>query len=211
MPNEKDIAEKNLESYNDIFADIANVFLFDGEQVVKETELVDESTEGILKVDGKLHEEVRDVAKSWIFGNIRLLLLGYENQTARQAIISFRTAAYDGESYKSQLIKRADAYRRHKKDKTVEIPSIYPVITLVLYFGLTRWKPLSIKDYIRKNCPNISEELLEFVNDYKANVIEIAFLPDETVDKFKSDFRYVVDHFVKMRKKKYEKIPYSPS
>ena len=31
----KDIVEKTLESYNDVFADIVNVLLFDGDEVIK--------------------------------------------------------------------------------------------------------------------------------------------------------------------------------
>lgn len=34
-----DINQKLLEDYNDVFADIMNVFMFDGEQRVKETDL----------------------------------------------------------------------------------------------------------------------------------------------------------------------------
>lgn len=40
---EKDIVEKTLETYNDVFADIINVLLFNGEQQVKEDELEEES------------------------------------------------------------------------------------------------------------------------------------------------------------------------
>ena len=36
---EKDITEKTLEAYNDVFADIINVLLFDGKQVVRENEI----------------------------------------------------------------------------------------------------------------------------------------------------------------------------
>ena len=36
---EKDIAEKDLESYNDVFADIVNVLLFGGRRVVQEESL----------------------------------------------------------------------------------------------------------------------------------------------------------------------------
>lgn len=39
MSNEKDIVEKTLKSYNDVFADIVNVLLFDGKAVVNENEL----------------------------------------------------------------------------------------------------------------------------------------------------------------------------
>jgi hypothetical protein len=35
----KDIAEKNLEAFNDVFADIVNVLLFNGKQLVQENEL----------------------------------------------------------------------------------------------------------------------------------------------------------------------------
>ena len=35
---EKDIAEKILEDYPDVFADIVNGFLFDGEEVIKPEE-----------------------------------------------------------------------------------------------------------------------------------------------------------------------------
>ena len=38
---QKDIAEKTLEAYNDVFADIVNVLLFNGKQTVKEKDLED--------------------------------------------------------------------------------------------------------------------------------------------------------------------------
>jgi len=42
---EKDITEKTLEAYNDVFADIINVLLFNGKLTVKEDELEDSSDE----------------------------------------------------------------------------------------------------------------------------------------------------------------------
>lgn len=36
---EKDIAEKTLEGYNDVFADIANVLLFNGRRLIKPDDL----------------------------------------------------------------------------------------------------------------------------------------------------------------------------
>ena len=40
---EKDAAEKILMSYNDVFADIVNALLFDGEPVVAPEELEDQT------------------------------------------------------------------------------------------------------------------------------------------------------------------------
>ena len=41
---EKDILEKTLESYNDVFADIVNVLVFNGDRVIKEDDLEDRAT-----------------------------------------------------------------------------------------------------------------------------------------------------------------------
>ena len=38
-----DVTEKILESFNDVFADIVNVLLFNGEPVIKPDELVDQA------------------------------------------------------------------------------------------------------------------------------------------------------------------------
>ena len=40
----------------------------------------------------------------------------------------------------------------------------------------------------------------KYVNDVKANVFEIAWLTDEQISKFKSDFKIVANFFVNKRK-----------
>ena len=64
MP-EKDITERHLESYNDVFADIMNVLLFDGQRRVLPDDLRDTRARTQYKADGKLHEQERDVSKLW--------------------------------------------------------------------------------------------------------------------------------------------------
>ena len=62
---EKDKVQKTLESYNDVFADIVNVLLFNGRRVVDENDLTDAQTFSYYKMDGKkVHGQERDVAKS---------------------------------------------------------------------------------------------------------------------------------------------------
>lgn len=46
---EKGITEKNLEAWNDVFADIANVLLFDGKQIIKEEELENDTKDNMFK------------------------------------------------------------------------------------------------------------------------------------------------------------------
>ena len=42
----------------------------------------------------------------------------------------------------------------------------------------------------------------EYVSDYEAHLFEIAYLTDEQVKQFRSDFRYVAEYFVASRKRK---------
>ena len=130
---EKDIAEKTLEDYNDVFADIVNVLLFQGRRFVKENELEEESPD------------------------------------------------------------------KEMKEKTGKVAPRYPVVTLVLYFGYDRhWK----KPRTLFECLELPEEIKPYVNDYRMNLYEIAYLSDEQVQMFTSDFKIVADYFVQMQKNK---------
>ena len=54
---EKDKAENYLEGYNDVFADLVNVLLFDGNRVVNPNQLRQGRERAVYKADGELHEE----------------------------------------------------------------------------------------------------------------------------------------------------------
>ena len=187
---EKDIAEKTLEAYNDVFCDIVNVLLFDGKELVKEDELTDAAPLSQYKADGgKLYEQERDVAKFWKEGRIRLCLYGLENQTDIDSDMPLRVIGYDGAGYRAQLLADNDG----KGGNTSKVR--YPIVTLVLYFGMERWN----RHRSLLECFKFLEELKPYVNDYKVNVFEIAWLEPETVRKFRSDFRIVADYFVRTR------------
>ena len=176
---EKDIAEKHLEALNDVFADIVNVLLFKGKRLMKEDELEVDTKDSQFKADGKLHEQERDVSKLWKNGEVRISILGFENQTVQDYKMPLRVISYDGASYKKQLLDE-------------ELPKYYPVATLVLYFGYKEHWTAPKNLY---SCFNVSEELKPFVNDYKINVFEIAWLDEETVNMFQSDFKFVAQYF----------------
>ena len=180
---DKDVTEKTLEAYNDVFADIMNVLLFDGKRVVHPRSLQDATTVSQYKFDDKLHEQERDVAKFWKKGNIRLALCGLENQTKIDKDMVLRVIGYDGAVYRGQLTEGKN--KRHR----------YPVITLVLYFGSQRWnKYTTLLERLK-----VPEGLEKYVNDYKINVVEVAYLDDETIEKFRSDFKDVAKFFVAQR------------
>ena len=181
---EKDITEKTLEAYNDVFSDIVNGLLFQGKQLVQEQTLTDAQPVSMYKADGGIHEQERDVSKYWARTewdriNVRIAFLGMENQTGYDRDMPLRVIGYDGASYRAEL---------SQDDR-------YPVVTLVLYFGDKPWgKNRSLFDVV-----SIPEELKPFASDYRINVFEIARLPEEAIGYFHSDFKVVVDYFVRKR------------
>lgn len=176
---EKDITEKILADYNDVFADIMNGLLFAGEQRILP--------------EAKVHELERDVAKYWKEKEVELAICGIENQSVVEKNMPFRVIGYDGTAYRSQLLE--------------ERKKILPVVTIVLYFGTDRhWN--SEKNI--KSLMEIPEGLDKFVNDYSMQVFEIAWLTEEEIERFQSDFRIVAKFFVKKRKNK-DYIPDDPT
>ena len=182
---DKDVTEKMLEKYNDVFADILNVLLFGGRNVVDEAALKDALPMSMLKIDGRVRSQERDIAKYWRKNKINVALFGLENQTTANKIMPLRVFGYDGAEYVKQS-------RKENIDKAK-----YPVITLVLYLGYEkRWNyPKTLFEIL-----DIDEEIKPYVNDFKINLFEIAYLDREKIDLFKSDFRILADYLYQMRK-----------
>ena len=97
------------------------------------------------------------------------------------------------DSYHAMMVMGAN-YRSQYKAK-----QITPVITLVLYFGTEkRWQyPQNLKALM-----DIPDGLESYVNDYHIHVFEIAWLTDEQINMFQSDFRVVARYFSEKRKNK---------
>ena len=191
---QKDITEKLLEDYNDVFADIINGLIFNGEQRILPESLENTQVHSQYKAeDGKVHELERDIAKYWKDKKVELAICGIENQSSVEKNMPFRIVGYDGASYRSQLLE--------------ERKEILPVMTIVLYFGTNRhW-------YGKKNIKGlmkIPEELNDYINDYEMKVFEIAWLTEAEIDRFHSDFKIVANFFVQKRKNK-NYIPDDPT
>ena len=79
---EKDLAEKKLEDYGDVFADIYNTLLF-GKQLLVPEQLFAGSTESIYKsAKDQWKEQRRDTVKEYMnCVNLTIATLGIENQS----------------------------------------------------------------------------------------------------------------------------------
>ena len=133
---------------------------------------------------GKVREQERDVVKYWRKSELRLATIGFENQTDCDKDMPLRIMNYDGAAYRKQFSPHNDNPR-------------YPVVSIVLYYGYKHhWNgPRMLRE-----CLEVPEELDRYVGDYPMNVFDIAYLEDEQLNKFESDFKVVADYFVQMRK-----------
>lgn len=94
---------------------------------------------------------------------------------------------YDASAYKSQVFDlKSSSKQTNQKRKR-----IYPVITIVLNFSEKEWKTSrSLHDMMA-----LPSDLAKYVQDYKINVFDVAFLEDDVIEKFTSDFKAVARFF----------------
>lgn len=180
---EKDLVEKKLEDHNDVFADIWNTLLF-RKKVLLENRLQSGPTESIYKSEGgRLQEQRRDTLKNYQGGaSFIIATLGIENQSGYDRMMPVRVLGYDSSGYKAQM------ERKHRK--------LHPVITIVLNFSNRKWsKARALRDLMGP----IPEELEPYFQDYRIHVFDIAFLSDDVIASFQSDFRAVARFFKNRR------------
>lgn len=115
---QKDLAAKQFEGSPEVFADIINAFIFEGEQVILPKDLQSAPTESLYPAaQGMLHNQYNDVSKYEMRNGRIVLQYTLENQSKPDYRILLRKAGYEGAIYRQQY---------DGKDT-------YPTITLVLY------------------------------------------------------------------------------
>ena len=200
---EKDILEKKLLMFNDVFADFVNGIMFDGKEVVKEDELVDLSGWSHYKGDDSKHRfQDRDVVKLWKKEKVVISLIGIENQDIPDKNMVFRVLSYDGASYRTQLVEEESRKRKKNAGIEGELQDIFPVITFVIYYGEEEWRH---ETTLHKRL-NLGSELKHYVSDYSINLIDLKKLSEDDINKFKKDFKLIADYMVKGSKHKADRI-----
>ena len=195
---QKDIKEKRLEEHNDVFADIFNNLLFDGKAILKKEDLITLPTESYVRaVDGKLHEEHRDVRKADKDKNVYRLVCGIENQTDVENTMPERVMGYDYAAYEFQvkeIMKENKDRKRPAYTKRIhDDQKLAPVVTAVLFWG-NEWNgPLTLHDMLE--FPQDTEEVIRpLVPDYPMNLVEVRKIPKEIREKLTSDFRLIAEY-----------------
>ena len=197
---QKDLAGKILLGIDEIFCDVVNILLLKGERLIKEEDLEDVNTHTQYHADGQYHEMIRDVAKYWKKQNVCIAVIGVEHESKPDRMMPLRVFSYDGGAYRAQITEKQEEKNKKEDKSKTEPKRIFPVITLVLNFNTeTRWNTAkSLLEIV--DAPDFLKPL---INDYKVNVIDVAFLDRSKVDSFKSDFWYVADYFWQIRNNGY--------
>lgn len=197
----KDIIEKEYLSGNREFADVANAYLFGGEQMIHPEDLKEQdTTEAYTELIGSdllAEQRFRDVVKLLSIKGYQdgyLAIIGIENQTALHYALAVRNMLDDALNYASQvktigkanqdhLIRKGEFTSGFRKDDR-----ILPVITIVVYWGPGKWDaPKSLYEMFPEDIP---DDIKRFVPDYRINVL----VPDDISDMgiFKTDVRKVM-------------------
>ncbi len=190
-----------------IFADVFNQFLYHGQQIIQPDRLAELDTTEIAVPYGADHVSVpeqryRDVSKMLMAmtdGKVAYCILAVENEAKNHYAVPVKNGLYDFLQLAHQVSK---ASASHKKSKSEEKPSrneflsgfyksdrLLPVLTVVVYFGAEEWDgPLSLRE-MYADC---DETVLQYVADYRINLITPRGLSDKEIDEFQTNLREIM-------------------
>lgn len=190
---------KNLFKHKEIFADLFNATIFNGQQLIKPEKLTEINTENIHIEDSiQDKDNINSNITKWYRDlcmrqndSILQIILGCEDQSEVDYSMPIRTMLYDSLKYTEQqknleLRKRKDGTYYHSKLRKNE--KVLPVLTIVFYYGDKEWDVgKCIHDLIQ--WPE-DLELKSIIPNYKMNLLWAYNIKD--IDKFKSDLQYIL-------------------
>ncbi len=184
----KDLAEKNLLQYKDVFSDIVNVNLFGGRCYVSAEELSREPGELITKAvsDDKLRQLQMDVPMKCKKNN-RSFFLCLENQSDKNNVMPVRDMGYQHAKYMEQIKEAKESNRKngnYPNPMTKELndsQKLSPVITLVLNYSQKEWEK-----------PRCLNDMLEFPEDMKCELEP--WIPSYSVCVYFQTTEFQLDH-----------------
>lgn len=204
--SDKDTITKDYMGQPEQFADLFNGYCFKGKEVIHPEDLREMDTTSIVLpygADGAVspQQKDRDLLKMLLKtdGKVAYCLLGVENQSGIHTAMPVRNLLYDAITLAKQVEQAAKSYRKAHDggQDTAEFLSgfhrgdrILPVITVVVHWGTDDWDvPLTLREMYPEG---ISPEIMQYVSDYKVNLVSPSLMSDEELDIFKSDLKEVL-------------------
>lgn len=118
---QKDLTQKNLECFPDVFADIINALLYGGEKVLSPENIKPAPTETIyFSKQGKLRNQFHDVSRYEMHGSKIWIQYVLENEVSPDKRLVLRKAGYEGVVYREQFDRKCqDIFRKNQLPETV--------------------------------------------------------------------------------------------
>ena len=175
---QKDLTEKSLEFYPDVFTDTVNALLYQGKQVVFAENLQAAPTETLYRgKHGKLRNQFQDVSKYEMHQGKIKIQYTLENETGVKKKMILRKVGYAGAVYREQYDRK----------------EVFPFVSVVLFWGRKRWRaPRSMKQLFSNI--DTKEQCWKYVDNIVLHVYQMAHLSKEIRERFHSDMRIVVDY-----------------
>lgn len=194
-----DLSTNGLTSYPDVAADIINVFVYNGQQIVHEKDLKPYVTsENIVKTEGLLKGVSRDNCLENVHDGTRYAIFGFENQTDIDYTMPLRIMGYDYSVYARQVeeLITQNKENQHKAwvHKLLKGQKVKPVITFVLLYGTKDDMPEHLLQMV--DLPE-DASLQKYVQNYHMNLICLKDLSSEQLNSFQSDFACVAKYLNK--------------
>ena len=176
-----DIIFKDFWRINERFADLFNVVVFGGKEVIKPEALheMDTDVSGVIQLKDykETLSRTRDVIKKTAYG-VEFVVLGIESQQHIHYAMPLRHMVYDAMSYLKEYQEITRKYKKDTEKKTEDEflskmrkeDRLHPVITLTVYYGEKQWDgPYCLKDMIVE----MPEEIAAIFSYYKMNLLEV--------------------------------------
>lgn len=196
----KDSVSKKFLERDDIFADVVNFALFDGKEVIMPDDLTaaDPTEIAVLGAakNAKSVQKWRDILKYCTIKRSKdatYVIIGTEIQSEIHYAMVVKNMMYDVIDYENQ-VEQCVAKHREEKDysDTAEFLSgftkddkLRPVITITIYLGDKPWDgPRSLREMMTTS----DERILQYIPDYKLNLIAPSEIEDFSVMKTELGF-----------------------
>ena len=184
------------------FADLFNGYVFQGKQIITPEDLEEKDSESSIIIQNNDSatrgvQKYRDITMQWKKG-ASLAILAVENQDKVHYAMPVRTMLYDGLSYADQirLLWKTHEYEKNFTQEEFlsrfrKTDSIFPVISLVFYYGLQDWDAstdlygmFQQNEFFHK-----SPILKQYIPNYSLNLIDAGNV--ESLERFHSDLHFI--------------------
>lgn len=185
---DKDRVEKLFMACKDVFAELINVLVYQGEKILAEDRMIPGPTESTyLGKEAKLAGQFQDYSMyEMVQGEIHALYT-VENQSSVDQQMVLRHAGYEGAAYRRQYGQGKAAGQTRPEGS-----AIYPVISLVLNWGEKRWTAATaIYDLIGYPVHRGAED---YVDKNRMHVFDMRFLNEMVRSLFEGDVRVILDY-----------------